>query len=216
MAHTTPVVEDGATRDDDRWYEDDHEQLPPRPRRRLLAPVPLALFGVLLVAVGFIGGVEVQKREGGGGSSELPAGLQAALNGGRAAGQSGDQAGGAGGAQSSSSSTSGEVASVDGDVLYVTDSDGATVKVKVPKSATVTRNAKSSASAIHPGDTVVVQGSANDAGTMTAGSVSATASGVTSVSPFGVGGGGGQSGGGGDSGQSGSSQGDDVNSLFGG
>jgi hypothetical protein len=44
------------------WLQD-AEELPPRPRRRLLAPVPLALLGVLLIACGFIGGVLVEKGQ---------------------------------------------------------------------------------------------------------------------------------------------------------
>jgi hypothetical protein len=46
----------------DRWLEED-EELPRRPRRRLLRPLPLALLGVLLTACGFIGGVLVEKGE---------------------------------------------------------------------------------------------------------------------------------------------------------
>lgn len=216
MAWTTPpTIDDEATRVDDRWYDDDHEELPPRPRRRLLAPVPLALLGVLLVAAGFIGGVLVQKHEGAsssGAGAQLPAGLRAALGGGGAGATGAPGAS----AQGGSGLTTGQVSSVKGNVLYVTGSDGITIKVEVPKSATVSRNAKSTASAIYPGDTVVVQGSANDAGTVTAGTVSATASGVTSLSPFGGGARGGSASGATQGGGSGSGQGGDVNSLFGG
>ena len=40
--------------------------LPPRPRNRLLAPLPLALIAVLIAACGFLGGVLVQKGSEGG------------------------------------------------------------------------------------------------------------------------------------------------------
>jgi hypothetical protein len=209
---TTPVVEDEAPLDDDRWYDDDHEQMPPRPRRRLLAPVPLALLGVLLLAGGFIGGVLVQKGAGASSSAGLPSGLPANVRAALGGGAGGAAAGGASG-QTGGSTTTGQVASVHGSVLYVTGSDGTTIKVTVPKSATVSRNAKSSAAAIHPGDTVVVQGSANASGAVTAGTVSATAAGVSSPSPFGGGGAPGASGG---STSTGTSSGGDVNSLFGG
>jgi hypothetical protein len=39
---------------------DQPEELPRRPRRRLLTPVPLALLAALLIASGFIGGVLVE------------------------------------------------------------------------------------------------------------------------------------------------------------
>ena len=42
---------------------DEPEELPRRPRRRLLTPLPLALLGVLLIACGFIGGVLVEKGQ---------------------------------------------------------------------------------------------------------------------------------------------------------
>jgi hypothetical protein len=52
---------------DDTWAQEPLEELPPRPRRRLLGtggnPIFLALLGVLLIACGFIGGVLVEKSE---------------------------------------------------------------------------------------------------------------------------------------------------------
>ena len=48
----------------DEWL-DQPEELPRRPRRRLLTPVPLALLAALLIACGFVGGVLVQKGQGG-------------------------------------------------------------------------------------------------------------------------------------------------------
>src|ERR1700756_3974334 len=39
------------------------DELPPRPRRKLLAPVPVALLAALLVGAGFLAGVEVQKGQ---------------------------------------------------------------------------------------------------------------------------------------------------------
>ena len=50
-----------ARRDD--WVEEYEEQLPHRPRRRLMTPFNLSLLGVLLVAGGFIGGVFVEKGQ---------------------------------------------------------------------------------------------------------------------------------------------------------
>src|SRR5271165_7628427 len=62
----------------EKWDEP-VEDLPRRPRRRLLGaggnPIPLALLGVLLIACGFIGGVLVEKGQS---SSSSSAGSSAA------------------------------------------------------------------------------------------------------------------------------------------
>ena len=161
-------------------------ELPPRPRRKLLTPLPVALAGLLLAALGFIGGVQVQKGQqdtatGGG----LPQGLRAAIAGNAPGGGSvpdgaprpgaGRNGGGAGG---SPAPTIGEVANVKGNTLYVTDSQGNTVKVKTNAGSTVTRTAKSKVRAVRPGDQVVVQGKQNANGAVTAASVTATAPGT--------------------------------------
>src|ERR1700676_1041769 len=112
--------------EDDEWL-DEPDELPARPRRRLLRPIPLALFGALLIAGGFIAGVQVQKGEGpsAGSSGGAGAGLAsrfAALRGGGssstgagsgnapAGGAAGGFPGGAGGARP----TSGTVAYLSG------------------------------------------------------------------------------------------------------
>jgi hypothetical protein len=61
----------------DEWAEEPEDlELPARPRRRLLTPIPLALLGVLLIAGGFIAGVQVQKGQTSSGSTGgAPAGL---------------------------------------------------------------------------------------------------------------------------------------------
>lgn len=77
---------------DDTWAQEPLEELPPRPRRRLLGtggnPIFLALLGVLLIACGFIGGVLVEKREifsnigpGGAGLASRIAALRSAAGG---------------------------------------------------------------------------------------------------------------------------------------
>ena len=127
----------------------------------------------MLVAGGFIGGVQVQKDQGDGGSgrrSGRPAASRRAWprrrrrrrrRRGAAAGRRGRTGGGL-------RATVGTVANVKGSTLYVTDSDGTTVKVKTDEKSKVTRNAASSAGAVHPGDTVVIQGAKTTNGTVTA------------------------------------------------
>jgi hypothetical protein len=184
----------------DEWL-DEPEELPRRPRRRLLAPVPLALLAALLVACGFIGGVLVQKGQGGTGSaggassgfaSRLAALKEAAPGASRTAGGASPGGGsasrsGAGGFPGLGGSTgggvtTGEVAYVRGDTLYVTDSQGNTVKVTASAAAKVTKAVSTKAQSIHPGSTVVVLGSKAKNGAIRATSItvdSATSTGAT-------------------------------------
>ena len=75
--------------------------------------------------------------------------------------------------------TSGTVTDIIGNTLYVTNSSGNLVSVTIGPSTTIDRNAKSTLSALQPGDTVTVQGTKSADGTVAAASVSATQAGVT-------------------------------------
>jgi hypothetical protein len=168
------------------YDEEPAETLPARPRRRLLTPVTGGLLAVVLVAGGFIGGVQVQKHQaggsGGGAGNGLPAAFAARLaqGGGAATGAGGATAGaGAGRTSGAAAGTTGTVANIKGSTLYVTSAGGTTVKVKTNDNSKVTRNASSSVARVHPGDTVVIQGSTASGGTVTASSITATAKGVT-------------------------------------
>ena len=93
----------------------------------------------------------------------------------RAAVGGGPPSGGA--ASSAGTATTGTVTSIDDDgTISLKTSDGTTVKVKTTKNAKVTRNARTSASEVHPGDAVTVQGTTASDGTVTAGSLSASSS----------------------------------------
>jgi hypothetical protein len=183
----------------DEWL-DQPEELPRRPRRRLLTPVPLALLAALLIACGFIGGVLVEKGQGGttsasgaasGGIASRLAALKGAApgtgGGASSVAGSGSKAGaggfpGLGG--SSGGVTTGEVAYVRGNTLYVTDSQGNTVKVNASAAAKVTKTVSTQAKSIHPGSTVVVLGSKAKNGAISATSItvnSAASGGATST-----------------------------------
>jgi hypothetical protein len=151
--------------------EDEPVWAPPsrRSRRRGLTPVTGGLAAIIVAAGGFVGGVQLQKhqttgtttaRAGGGPTGGFPAG-----------GAPGGPAGAAGG----DAATTGTVEYTRGDVLYVKDGEGNTVKVKVKSSSDVTRTASSDSKAVRPGDSVVVQGAANANGTIAATAVTATA-----------------------------------------
>ena len=78
-----------------------------------------------------------------------------------------------------------------GSTLYVKDSDGNTIRVKTTSHSKINRTASASAGAIHPGDTVVVQGTKSSSGTVTATQINATSSAAASglAGLFGGGGG---------------------------
>lgn len=165
----------------EQWPADPQE-LPPRPRRRLLTPLPLALAGVLLIACGFVAGVLVEKGQtSSSGGSGTPAALSSRLAGLRSASTSGSSARGSGGGAAGGfasrfgaggGATVGEVAYVHGSTLYVTNAEGNTVKVSTSEASAVSRTVKSSVKQVHPGETVTVIGEATSGGAILARSIS--------------------------------------------
>ena len=69
---------------------------------------------------------------------------------------------------------------MNGKTLYVTDSSGATIRVKTTSNSKVARTAVAKVGEVHPGDTVIVQGTKSSSGTVTATSLTATAKNATS------------------------------------
>ena len=118
------------------------EELPRRERRRLVTPVGIAAAAVVIAALGFLGGVQVQKSRGGP-HADRPlrrrggfpgAGAAPALRARRRRGRRRRAA-------QQTDATVGEVSSVDGKTIYVDDATGNTVKVKLAKGGKVTRTA---------------------------------------------------------------------------
>jgi hypothetical protein len=176
--------------EEDEWL-DEPDELPPRPRRRVLKPIPLALLGMLLIVGGFIAGVQVQKGESSsgssnGGASSLASRFAALRGGGTpstgtssgkapAGGASGGFPGaGAGGSRP----TTGTVAYLAGSTLYVTNSEGNTVKVNTSAATSVTKTVKTKVKGIYPGETVTVTGATGSGGTVSAESISVGSSGT--------------------------------------
>lgn len=156
-----PLIEGG------EWPDAAAEvQIGKRPSR--LTPLTGGLLALAIAAVGFVGGVLIEKGQtGSSGSAAPPGGLQA-LAGGPA---------GLAAAQSGGGTTFGTVANVTGRTLYVTDAQGNTIKVLTTKGSTVTRSASSKVGDIHPGDSVVIQGQQRRSGTVKAQSIRASAAG---------------------------------------
>jgi hypothetical protein len=188
--------------DGDGWDESEEVELPPRPRARLLRPLPLFLIAVAIAASGFLGGVLAQKGSEGSSGGALPGGgtlpsfagnegagaeRGAAAEGTESGSEGAGEAATAGGlpnfAGASNAAASGTVTSVEGHTIYVKESDGTVVAVKIGDGATVTRNSEVAAKKIHPGDSVTVEGSKNGS-TVKASSVAATEAGVEATGGF--------------------------------
>jgi hypothetical protein len=182
---------------DGSWLEH-AEELPPRPRKRILAPLPVALLLALALACGFIAGVLVQKGQGGsssGGANGFPSlrgasafgGTGASPGGGASARTKSPTASSAGSASTSGSGslqqggpsasggagTIGQVAYVSKGTLYVTTTEGNTVKVTPAADSKVTKTVETRVKGIHPGETVVVSGTTNANGSISASSIRA-------------------------------------------
>jgi hypothetical protein len=182
---------DEEARDQVGWDDGEEAELAPRPRGRLLRPLPLLLIAVTIVAAGFLGGVLAQKgSEGGSGAAGgfAAGGLPSFVAAKRGEAESGTAAAGAPSLGASTAAASGTVTSVEGHTIYVKESDGTVVAVKAGDGATVTRDSNVAAKKIHPGDTVTVEGS-KQGSTVKASSIAATESGVESTTGFGAPGG---------------------------
>jgi hypothetical protein len=213
-------------RDEPLGPVEDRNALPRRPRRRYLTRWSLALTAAVACAAGFYGGVRIEKGQVSGSTAASPgsaglaalagrlrAGAGAGAAGAAGAGATGAGAAGAGatragvdgaaganagGAAGGAGASFGTITSVRGGVFYITESTGNTVKVKLASATKVTKSLSVHRGSLHPGDSVVIRGVANSAGTLVAATVSDSGSG---------------SGGAGASG-SGSSGGGGLSSLF--
>jgi hypothetical protein len=187
---------------DDAWAG---ELASSRPRRRLLSPPTVILAIVLVAVVGFIVGVKVEKGQlsssATGRTGAATAATGAARRGGTAgragagaatgatglsAAAGGFAAGGFGGGGAASSAagpvTTGTVSSTSGTTLYVQDSGGNTVPVNTTQSTQVTRTVDATPSDIHPGETVVVQGTTGPGGAINAVTIRSNATAAAALS----------------------------------
>jgi hypothetical protein len=160
------------TEEEDVEWREEPEELPRRPRRRLLTPASGALLAVLLTAAGFVGGVLVEKGQGSSAGSVAGGGTGAGARFARLRGASGSSAGAAGlGGPAAGGATVGQVAFIQGATLYVTNTQGNTVKVTTAPGATVTKTVKADPRSIHPGETVIVTGTTGADGAISAASI---------------------------------------------
>jgi len=171
---------------DEYDYEDEGfgDTLPVRPRRPFLTKWTAGLMALVLGAVGFYVGVRVEKSKipatssagsalsrlfsgAGGTTSRTGAGGFASRFGGAFAGLGGNE-------------TIGSVSSVNGNTLYVTETSGNTVKVKLSGDTTISKSESVSKAKIYPGDQVVITGTTGSGGTVDATQVSDSGASSTS------------------------------------
>jgi hypothetical protein len=169
--------------------------LPRRPRRQFFNRGTAAIAALVTCAIGFYAGIRVEKSQLSNSSSGLTAGSGAgaraaarsggfaALLGGRgaasgaggAASGGGGSAGfggeGGGGGAGGASASFGTVSSVKGNTIYVTDTSGNTVKVKVSSATKISKTESASRHAIRPGDTVIVSGVSGSGGATNAATI---------------------------------------------
>ena len=143
-------------------------------RRRRLPLLTKALGALLVVALAFVVGAEVQKHFGKTASASTGGtAATAAFARARAAGGLPTFGGaGRGGFGSAPSGTTGTVTLIKGSTLYVTDSSGTTSLVKTSAASRVTKTVTSSVKNIRPGSVVTVVGPQAKDGSYTATSIS--------------------------------------------
>jgi hypothetical protein len=208
---------DSPQEDWDGYPDDDVDEqpLPGRPRRQYFNRRSAALVALVVGAIGFYAGVRVEKSQVSSSSTSAQAsalsasartaaaGLGSRTGAAALSGAGGFRAGAASGFGAGGNASFGTVSSISGNALYVTESSGNTLKVKLSRATKITKSVTVGKSAVRPGDTVVIRG-LNSSGAISATSVSDSGAGSASSSSGGSGGAGG-------SGSSGSA----VNSLFG-
>jgi Domain of unknown function (DUF5666) len=180
----------------DGGFDDD---LPVRPRASYLTPLTALLMALILGGVGFYVGIRVEKSKSpsstGGASAFARAftgGTGATASTGKTGSTSRTGAGSfasrfaAGGLRGAAGGTVGSVSSVSGNTIYVNETGGNTVKVKLSSATKISKSESVSRKKLYPGDAVVVAGSASSNGTVHATSVTDSGASSTGASSTGA------------------------------
>ncbi|MDE3132803.1 MAG: hypothetical protein KGL15_01915 [Acidobacteriota bacterium] len=229
---TTPSTPQPSPAEPYDYYDDGYDDvLPVRKRAQYLTPLTALLMALILGGVGFYVGIRVEKSDasttGGSGASAFAR----AFSGTRAPGSGGStgSTGSTGSSKTGSSRTAfpgggfagfggagagtiGTVSSISGNTLYVQETSGNTIRVKLSSATKITKSETVSKKKVYPNDQVVISGSKSANGTVSATSV--TDSGASSSTSSSAGSTGSSSTGSGSSGGGTASQ--AVKSLFGG
>jgi hypothetical protein len=154
-----------------------------RPRAKLPS-LTLVLVALVVASAGFLGGIVVGKHYGSSGSaasafSRFAAGASATARTGSGPGAGlGGRGGGAGGEFAAGNATIGTIKLIDGSTVYVQTPIGDIVQVSTSAGTKVTASSTVRVKDLQPGETVIVEGSKNSTGGVTATSISQTSLGA--------------------------------------
>jgi hypothetical protein len=158
-----------------------------RPPKAKLPRVTLALSAAVLICVGFIGGVAIEKNNAGSGTGRGGAFNTSAFTGGRGgAGGFGGGFGGTGtgtgtgtgsGTSAAGNAITGTITVVSGNTLYVTSASGTVYTVTLSGTTTIAVAQSGTAADLKAGQSVTIAGTAGTNGDVTATSVTAKPSG---------------------------------------
>jgi hypothetical protein len=154
-----------------------------RPRAKLPS-LTLVLAALVVASAGFLGGIVVGKHDGSSGSGSaasafrrFAAGASATAGAGSGPG-AGLGAGSGGGGFAAGNATIGTIKLIDGSTVYVQTSGGDIVQVATSAGTKVTASSTVRVKDLQPGATVIVEGSKNSTGGVTAASISQTSLGA--------------------------------------
>ena len=155
-----------------------------RPRVKLPS-LTLVLVTLVVASAGFLGGIVVGKHYGSSGSgspasafSRFAAGASATARTGSGSGAGLGGRGGGGGEFAAGNATIGTIKLIDGSTVYVQTPGGNIVQVSTSAGTKVTASSTVRVKDLQPGETVIVEGSKNSTGGVTATSISQTSLGA--------------------------------------
>jgi hypothetical protein len=165
--------------------DDDLDAVLTRRSRAKLPSLTLVLAALVVASAGFLGGIVVGKHYGGSGSgspasafSRFAAGASATAGTRSSSGAGLGGPGGGSGGFAAGNATIGTIKLIDGGTVYVQTSGGDIVQVSTSAGTKVTASSTVPVKDLQPGETVIVQGSKNSRGGVTATSISQTSLGA--------------------------------------
>jgi hypothetical protein len=189
---------------EEQWDQEEQDTFVPtrRPGRKLFGRGSAVLIALVLGVAGFYVGVHVEKGQVSSSTSSSVSLPSLATSATARSGASSTGAGARSGFPASAglgagNASIGTVSNVKGKTLYMSDTSGNTIKVKLSSATKITKSLAVGRQSVHPGDSVVIQGakaangtvhatSVSDSGTSTTSSTSGTSASSSGTSGSGV------------------------------